>query len=46
MLDRLSGPEMVVPYIGTWIETLFAERFDRCHYVVPYIGTWIETVLF
>ena len=33
----------VVPYIGTWIETL--GMYPETHYtrVVPYIGTWIET---
>ena len=33
----------VVPYIGTWIETLEdAENLEK-EKVVPYIGTWIET---
>ena len=34
---------LVVPYIGTWIET--APLFITLTYnpVVPYIGTWIET---
>ena len=33
----------VVPYIGTWIETIqkSIERLEND--VVPYIGTWIET---
>ena len=34
----------VVPYIGTWIETIWKESFVKTHVVVPYIGTWIETV--
>ena len=35
---------IVVPYIGTWIETSFGfPPFDNLS-VVPYIGTWIETV--
>ena len=35
--------QKVVPYIGTWIETLF--RIGKLSQVpvVPYIGTWIET---
>ena len=35
--------EKVVPYIGTWIETLIASRDASINVVVPYIGTWIET---
>ena len=33
----------VVPYIGTWIETIrpSVKRYEQ--EVVPYIGTWIET---
>ena len=34
---------MVVPYIGTWIETYKSKKFDNDEEVVPYIGTWIET---
>ncbi len=34
---------MVVPYIGTWIETLYKSRSKVRYLVVPYIGTWIET---
>ena len=33
----------VVPYIGTWIETLFGDSERGEEFVVPYIGTWIET---
>ena len=33
----------VVPYIGTWIETVWKESCVKTRYVVPYIGTWIET---
>ena len=33
----------VVPYIGTWIETVMGGLFKMMEYVVPYIGTWIET---
>ena len=34
---------MVVPYIGTWIETvILVVNIGGCE-VVPYIGTWIET---
>ena len=34
---------IVVPYIGTWIETLNNSRVFIQLPVVPYIGTWIET---
>ena len=36
----------VVPYIGTWIETLrgFYWQLLIAFTVVPYIGTWIETL--
>ncbi len=33
----------VVPYIGTWIETLPSSSTGVGDVVVPYIGTWIET---
>ena len=33
----------VVPYIGTWIETLLRLCEKESIRVVPYIGTWIET---
>ena len=36
----------VVPYIGTWIETLSGDIFAYWGGVVPYIGTWIETSLY
>ena len=35
---------LVVPYIGTWIETENAQSIVLRVYVVPYIGTWIETI--
>ena len=34
---------MVVPYIGTWIETEKGRQTATPTRVVPYIGTWIET---
>ena len=34
---------LVVPYIGTWIETEQRELPYMTEGVVPYIGTWIET---
>ena len=34
----------VVPYIGTWIETIGKTVTLHVASVVPYIGTWIETV--
>ena len=36
---------MVVPYIGTWIETKKEKEDELEKSVVPYIGTWIETCL-
>ena len=44
IINRLSF--IVVPYIGTWIETAFNKQYGKEEGVVPYIGTWIETVLF
>ena len=35
---------LVVPYIGTWIETTESHLESLWNMVVPYIGTWIETV--
>ena len=34
---------LVVPYIGTWIETDRLKVIRNLRAVVPYIGTWIET---
>ena len=34
----------VVPYIGTWIETMGKQETFTKTKVVPYIGTWIETL--
>ena len=34
---------VVVPYIGTWIETNIEHQDIQYAKVVPYIGTWIET---
>ena len=34
---------IVVPYIGTWIETFTMQNGKLQNAVVPYIGTWIET---
>ena len=34
----------VVPYAGTWIETVSLKTFCDKIIVVPYAGTWIETV--
>ncbi len=38
-----SRQALVVPYIGTWIETIYKCNTLMLHTVVPYIGTWIET---
>ena len=35
--------DIVVPYIGTWIETADNTEEYQPPFVVPYIGTWIET---
>ena len=37
----MSG--VVVPYIGTWVETQAEGYGPQGECVVPYIGTWIET---
>ena len=36
---------IVVPYIGTWIETPIRSIVPKRAVVVPYIGTWIETII-
>ena len=33
----------VVPYAGTWIETVLGDYDKEGGAVVPYAGTWIET---
>ena len=35
----------VVPYAGTWIETMLHKNWELASEVVPYAGTWIETIL-
>ena len=42
----LTTSIIVVPYIGTWIETNKARTILNKEKVVPYIGTWIETFVF
>ena len=39
----LDYGNLVVPYIGTWIETHPYQKRYQYSSVVPYIGTWIET---
>ena len=34
--------DLVVPYVGTWIEINFIRRRFKVSIVVPYVGTWIE----
>ena len=34
----------VVPYVGTWIETVLLRLMNITYKVVPYVGTWIETL--
>ena len=43
-MSRLKDAGLVVPYIGTWIETSVPPSDVAGPIVVPYIGTWIETV--
>ena len=43
MVKRLITVLLVVPYIGTWIETSVQDCVQSEGMVVPYIGTWIET---
>ena len=43
MIARVAKA-LVVPYIGTWIETIGANKRQKRAIVVPYIGTWIETI--
>ena len=38
-----SASCVVVPYAGTWIETLSRKSSSFFSNVVPYAGTWIET---
>ena len=42
--DTLFRLHDVVPYIGTWIETVSMIARVAKALVVPYIGTWIETI--
>ena len=42
-MRRYTYMTIVVPYIGTWIETTRMEYALTIDAVVPYIGTWIET---
>ena len=35
---------VVVPYAGTWIETVLWKGAMQNGAVVPYAGTWIETI--
>ena len=44
-LFLLLVPLLVVPYIGTWIETGLEVPPELRVDVVPYIGTWIETIM-
>ena len=35
-------PDLVVPYVGTWIEIGINWLINCTITVVPYVGTWIE----
>ena len=37
------GIHIVVPLVGTWIETEYADEIALYREVVPLVGTWIET---
>ena len=39
----LFPPCVVVPLVGTWIETDRLAHFNPYTSVVPLVGTWIET---
>ena len=41
-LKKSIEEELVVPYVGTWIEISVHELKVMFAYVVPYVGTWIE----
>ena len=43
MPQQIYNAVQVVPYIGTWIETIGEFKMMSTENVVPYIGTWIET---
>ena len=44
MCFRLSFYVVLVgPYVGAWIETLFACARQMPKFVAPYVGAWIET---
>ena len=46
-MDKSNLPDvLVVPYIGTWIETAKLAELPDNAAVVPYIGTWIETLTY
>ena len=42
-MSKAVTDQIVVPYIGTWIETGIGANKRQKRAVVPYIGTWIET---
>ena len=42
-MEKTTKRYIVVPYIGTWIETTALPPISILVEVVPYIGTWIET---
>ena len=44
-VDTIKIQGLVVPYIGTWIETGLYVSVIKRGAVVPYIGTWIETIV-
>ena len=46
LLIMILQVSKVVPYIGTWIETMLEPTDLSAKSVVPYIGTWIETGIF
>ena len=37
--------EVVAPYVGAWIETIYQAILSVSDKVAPYVGAWIETFI-
>ena len=35
--------QVVTPFVGVWIETIFLQLQHPHDYVTPFVGVWIET---
>ena len=42
-VERIRLTAGVAPYVGAWIETMFAADEAMRRTVAPYVGAWIET---